>query len=236
MTAPEELPPPTATTTDGVRAILPVLVGVVPFGIVAGLTAVQTGQGWLGAVVFSLVVYAGAAQLAALDLLGGGTSVLVVVLTALVINSRFILYSASLAPSLSEVPRGRRLLGSYLLTDQAYAVSLVRFRSPVDAPGRWRFYLGASVVMWVTWQLSTVFGALVGGAVPSEIPLSFAVPLAFLALVVPTVTDTPTAVAAVVSGVVVVVAFPLGTGAFPLAAVCGMAAGAVLALRPGRTS
>lgn len=194
----------------------------------------QTGQGWLGAVVFSVVVYAGAAQLAALDLLGGDTAVAVVVLTALVINSRFVLYSASLAPSLSEVPRGRRLLGAYLLTDQAYAVSLVRFRSPVDAPGRWRFYLGASVVMWVTWQVSTVLGALVGGAVPNAVPLEFAVPLAFLALLVPTVTDSATAVAAVVSGVVVVLVFPLGTAAFPLAAVCGIAAGALLALRSGR--
>ena len=236
MSTPEDTPAPTASVADGVRAIVPVLIGVVPFGLVAGLTAVQTGQGWLGAVVFSLVVYAGAAQLAALDLLGDGTSVLVVVLTALVINSRFILYSASLAPSLAQVPRGRRLLGSYLLTDQAYAVSLVRFRSPVDAPGRWRFYLGASTVMWVTWQLSTVLGALVGGAVPSQVPLSFAVPLAFLALLVPTVTDRPTAVAAVVSGVVVVAAYPLGTAAFPLAAVCGIAAGSLLALRPRRTA
>lgn len=132
------------------------------------------------------------------------------------------------------MPRGRRLLGAYLLTDQAYAVSLVRFRSPVDAPGRWRFYLGASVVMWVTWQVSTVLGALVGGAVPNAVPLEFAVPLAFLALLVPTVTDSATAVAAVVSGVVVVLVFPLGTAAFPLAAVCGIAAGALLALRSGR--
>lgn len=226
----------TATVMDGVRAVLPVLVGVVPFGLLAGLTAVQTGQGWLGAVVFSVVVYAGAAQLAALDLLGSGTSVLVVVLTALVINSRLVLYSASLAPSLREVPRRRRLLGSYLLTDQAYAVSLVRFRSPVDAAGRWRFYLGASGVMWLTWQVSTLLGALVGGAVPSQVPLAFAVPLAFLALLVPTVTDAPTALAAVVSGVVVVLAFPLGTAALPLAAVCGIATGALLALRPGRSA
>jgi 4-azaleucine resistance transporter AzlC len=235
VTAADDDPAPTATIADGVRAIVPLLIGVVPFGLVAGLTAVQTGQGWLGAVVFSVVVYAGAAQLAALDLLGGGASVLVVVLTALVINSRYVLYSASLAPSLSGVPRARRILGSYLLTDQGYAVSLVRFRAPVDAPGRWRFYLGASTVMWATWQVSTLLGALVGGAVPSEVPLSFAVPLAFLALLVPVVTDTPTALAAVVSGVVVVVAYPLGTGAFPLAAVCGIAAGATLALLPRRT-
>lgn len=224
---------PTATVWDGVRAVAPVLVGVVPFGLVAGITAVQAGQGVLGAVVYSVVVYAGAAQLAALNLLGDGASVAVVVLTALVINARLVLYSASLAPQLRGTPRGRRLLGAYVLTDQAYALSIIRFRDPLDAAGRWRFYLGAATAMWVTWQLSTLVGAVAGGAVPPQVPLAFAVPLAFLALLVPSITDRPTLAAAVVSAVVVVAAAPLGTAAFPLGAVAGIAAGSVLALRPG---
>ena len=232
LNAPPERP--SAGVWDGVRGIAPVLLGVVPFGLVAGLTAVQTGQGVLGAVVFSTVVFAGAAQLAALNLLSTGTSLAVVVLTALVINARFVLYSASLAPSLSGVSRSRRILGSYLLTDQAYAVSTLRFRDPIDEAGRWRFFVGASVVMWLTWQASTVLGAVVGGAVPSGVPLSFAVPLAFLALVVPNVTDRPTVAAAVVSGVVAVATAPWGAVAFALAAVSGIVVGSALALRGGR--
>lgn len=233
MTPAPDGPAATATVWDGVRSIAPVLVGVVPFGLVAGLTAVQTGQGVLGAVVFSTVVFAGAAQLTMLNLLGTGTSLAVVVVTALVINARFVLYSASMAPQLAETSRRRRLLGAYLLTDQAYAVSIARFRSPLDPGGRWRFFLGAAGVMWLVWQASTVLGALVGGAVPSEVPLSFAVPMAFLALAVPNITDRPTLVAAVVSAVVAVAAAPLGTGAFPLAALSGIAVGSALALRGG---
>lgn len=225
-------PGATATLWDGVRSIAPVLVGVVPFGLLAGLTAVQSGQGTLGAVVYSTVVFAGAAQLAAFDLIGGGASLAVVVLTCLVINARFVLYSASIAPQLSEVPRRRRLLAAYLLTDQAYAVSTARFRSPLDAHSRWRFFLGAATVMWVTWQAATLLGAVAGGAVPDGVPLAFAVPLAFLALMVPTVTDRPTVVAALVSGVLAVAATPLGAAAFPLAALGGIVVGSALALRP----
>ncbi len=229
-----EPPVPTATAIEGVRAIAPVLLGVVPFGLVAGLTAVQAGQGVVGAVVFSVVVFAGAAQLASLNLLGGGASLAVVVGTTLVINARFVLYSASLAPQFSEVSRGRRLLAAYLLTDQAYAVSLARFRDPLDGRGRWRFYLGAATVMWLVWQVSTLLGAYVGGAVPSQVPLRFAVPLAFLALLVPNITDRPSLAAALASAVVAVAAAPLGTATFPVAAVSGILVGSALALRPGR--
>ncbi|MDQ3324525.1 MAG: AzlC family ABC transporter permease [Actinomycetota bacterium] len=220
---------------DGAKTVLPILVGVIPFGFIIGLTAVQTGLGLAGAVIFSVVIYAGAAQLAALNLLGVGASLPVVVGTALVINVRFLLYSASLAPHLAEQSRRRRLLAAYLLTDQAYAVSLVRFRERLDPRSRWRFYLGAGVAMWVTWQLSTVAGALGGGTVPASVPLGFAVPLAFLALLVPNVTDRPTVAAAVVSGVVAVVAAPLSGAALPVAAVSGVAAGAALALSSGRS-
>ncbi len=219
---------------DGARTILPILIGVVPFGFIIGLTAVQAGLGLEGAVAFSVVVYAGAAQLAALNLLGAGASLLVVVGTALVINVRFLLYSASLAPYLSQQSRSRRMLAAYLLTDQAYAVSLVRFRERLDARSRWRFYLGAGVAMWATWQASTVAGALGGSTVPESVPLGFAVPLAFLALLIPTVTDRPTVVAAVVSAAVAVAAAPLGRGALPAAAVSGVVTGSAVALRRGR--
>lgn len=220
---------------DGAKTVLPILIGVIPFGFIIGLTAVQTGLGLAGAVTFSVVIYAGAAQLAALNLLGVGASLPVVIGTALVINVRFLLYSASLAPHLAEQSRARRLLAAYLLTDQAYAVSLVRFRDRLDPRSRWRFYLGAGVAMWVTWQLSTVAGALGGGTVPASVPLGFAVPLAFLALLVPNVTDRPTVAAAVVSGVVAVAAAPMGSAALPVAAVSGVVAGAVLALSSGRS-
>ena len=217
----------TATAADGVRASVPLLVGAVPFGLVAGVAAVEVGLGALGSTAWSVLAFAGAAQLAAYGLIGTGASVAVVVATALVVNARLVLYSVSIAPHLAGLGRWRRLLAAYLLTDQAYVVSLVRFRQGgLDLAGRWRFYLGAGLGLWVTWQVSTLAGALLGGALPESLPLGSAVPLAFLALLVPTVTDRPTLVAALVGGAVAVLVAPLGPPALLLAALCGIGAGA----------
>lgn len=184
----------------GVRAVAPVLLGIAPFGLVAGAAAVDVGLPVSGAVALSVVVFAGASQLAAIGLLAQGAPAVVIVLTALVINARLVMYSASLAPYV----RGERLewraLAAYLLTDQAYALSVTRFATD-DVPRRW-FYLGTAVPLWVVWQVCTVAGALAGARIPESVPLAFAVPLTFLALLVPAVKDRPTAAAALVGGAV----------------------------------
>ncbi len=216
--------------------MLPITVGIAPFGIIAGIAATDAGLGLPEAVGFSVLVLAGAAQLAALDLIGRDAPLLVVIMTALIINLRMLMYSASLAPELAHLPRGRRLLGSYWLTDQTYAVSIVRFRdTEVATVDRWWFYAGSALPLWVVWQLTTVVGVLVGDAVPAAIPLGFALPLAFISLLVPTVTDRPAVVAAVVAGTVAVVAAPLPANAgMPLAALAGILAGWVTARRGDR--
>jgi predicted branched-subunit amino acid permease len=223
------------------------LIGVIPFGLVAGAAPVTGGLGIAAAVGFSTVVFAGASQLAAIGILSDGGSAAVAVLAACTINLRMLLYSASLAPYLAREGRARRLLVAYLLTDQAYAVSIARWsgeglradavlRDDTAAVARRRFwfYLGAGLTLWGSWQASTVVGALIGNAVPDDIPLGFAVPLVFLVLLVPTVTGRPSVVAAVVGGGTAVAAGALGAGplAVMIGAVCGIAAGA-LADRPG---
>ena len=105
----------------------PLLLGVAPFGVVAGATPVTNGMGWDVSVGFSTIVFAGASQLASIDVLSGGGSVAVAVLAACTINLRMVLYSASMAPYVTRVPTARRFLMAYLLTDQAYAVSIVRW-------------------------------------------------------------------------------------------------------------
>jgi predicted branched-subunit amino acid permease len=224
---------PVASLRAGARAMLPITVGIAPFGVITGIAATDAGLGLPEAVGFSIMVLAGAAQLASLDLIGRDAPILVVVVTALIINLRMLMYSASLAPELAHLSRAKRLLGSYWLTDQTYAVSIVRFRD-VDATSvdRWWFYLGSGIPLWVVWQLATVVGVVGGGAVPETIPLGFALPLAFISLLVPTLTDRPAVIAALTAALVAVVAAPLPANAgMPLAALVGIIAGWVVAAR-----
>lgn len=209
----------------GATAMAPILLGAVPFGLVAGAAPVAAGLGGGAAVGFSTLVFAGASQLAAVDVLAGGGTALVAVLTACTINLRMVLYSASLAPSLAGEPVRRRLLVAYLLTDQAYALSITRWARDDGPEGRVPYFLGAATLLWVAWQASTVAGALVGGAVPDAVPLDFAVPLVFLVLLVPILRTVPAAVAAAVGGLTAVLAAQAGAG--PLSVVAGAAAGIV---------
>lgn len=198
---------------QGAVAVSPLFLGVAPFGVVWGAAAADAGYGLAEASGFSVGVFAGAAQLAALDLLRRDAAVAVAILTALVINLRMLMYAASLAPHFAGEPRGRRLFASYLLTDQAYAIAIARFNDEPDYRWRWHYYLGAGLGLWVTWQTSTVVGALVGDTVPDAVPLGFAVPITFLAILVPSITDRSTLVAAVVAGAVATLAAPLPANA-----------------------
>jgi predicted branched-subunit amino acid permease len=234
---------PTATTraelVAGARAVAPMLVGVIPFGLVAGATPATTGLGGGTSIGLSTIVFAGASQLAAADALADGGSALVAIIAACTINLRLLLYSASLAPHLADVPLRRRLFIGYLLTDQAYAVSITRWTAEADAEAaggppatgaerKVPFYLGAALLLWVNWQICTVLGILVGSAVPDSLPLDFAVPLVFLVLLVPAITSRPAAVAAIVGGLVALVADEAGAGHLGVlfGALAGIAAGA----------
>jgi predicted branched-subunit amino acid permease len=206
------------------------LIGVIPFGLVAGAAPVADGFDTWVAVGFSTIVFAGASQLAAIDVLGDGGSFIVAALAAWTINLRMLLYSASLAPHLTDRSLRRRLEVAYLLTDQAYAVSITRWDEEGDDPERrLPYYFAAGLTLWGSWQLSTITGALLGSAVPDDVPLEFAVPLVFLVLLVPAINTRPAAVAALAGGSAAVIAAELGAGPLSIivGAVAGIAAGAV---------
>jgi 4-azaleucine resistance transporter AzlC len=198
---------------DGTRAAAPVLVGVVPFGLIAGAAAVDMGLTVLQAVGLSVFVFAGASQLAAIELLGQDAPLVVVVVTALVINLRMLMYSASIAPHFRDAATRWRAGLAYLLTDQAYALSITRFDADRPVRRRW-YYLGCALPLWGVWQVCTVLGVVLGARVPTSIPLDFAVPLTFLALLVPAIDDRASAAAAAVggSGAVVGAGLPLNLG------------------------
>ena len=224
----------------GAKAVAPMLIGVIPFGLVAGATPATTGLGGEISVGLSTIVFAGASQLAAADVLADGGAALVAILAACTINLRMLLYSASLAPYLAHVPLRRRLLMAYLLTDQAYAVSITRWgpegeggQATADPDERLHrrvpFYLGGALLLWVNWQVVTVIGVVIGGALPDSLPLDFAVPLVFLVLLVPAITSRPAAVAALVGGGVAVASQEAGAGHLSIlvGAVAGILVGAV---------
>lgn len=211
----------------GIVDTLGLLVGVVPFGIVFGAAAADAGFGVSGASGFSVLIFAGASQLAALDVLHGGGSWLVAATAAWVVNLRLLLYSASLAPHMAHLPLRTRLAAAYLLTDQAYAVTISRVGRRWPRETVLPLYLASGLSLWVTWQVSVLAGALFGRLVPASVPLGFAVPLVFLGLLIGAVTDASTAVAAVVGGGVAVVAGSAGIGDLSLlvGALAGIGAG-----------
>lgn len=210
----------------GVAAAAPLVVGVAPFGLVAGAAPVAKGFGPASAVGLSTIVFAGASQLALVDVLAQGGSVLVAVLAAWTINLRMVLYSASLAPYLGHESTRRRMVSAFFLVDQVYALCIARW--PGDegrTEQRLPFYLGCAAILSTTWVSFTVLGALVGPAIPEDIPLDFAIPLVFLVLLVPILVDRPSIAAAVAGGAAAVVAGEAGAG--PTSTIIGAAAGIV---------
>ena len=188
----------------------PILIGVVPFGLIAGIAAVEAGLGTLQAYSLSPIVFAGASQLAMIGLIATDAAPFVIVGTAWVINSRMAMYSAALAPEFRRLGPVRKGLAAYLLTDQAFAVSIVRFaRRNESLNERFSFYMGAACSLWIVWQLSSIIGVIVGTGIPESWSLDFAIPLVFIALLFPTITDRGGAVAAVAAATAAVLFFSL---------------------------
>lgn len=209
----------------GSRAALPILLGVVPFALISGVAAVSVGLTTGEAVGMSFIVFAGASQLAVFQLISAGSPWLIMVLTAWVINLRFTMYSASLAPYMQKLSLWQKALLAYMLSDQAYGVSMSAFVGNSAVSHRW-FYFGAALTIWITWQVSAVTGALLGALVPASWGFDFAFPLSFMALMFAALRDRPTVLAALVGGTVAVLAkgLPYNLG-LVLAALLGILAG-----------
>lgn len=215
---------------SGIRAELPLLVGVIPFGMIYGVLALSAGIPPAAAQAMSALVFAGSAQFVTAQLMGSATPALVIVLTVMIVNLRHALYSASVAPYTRKLrPLWKGLL-AYLLTDEAYAVTILHYQkgdnpAPSGEHRHW-FFLGAGLTLWTAWQASTAMGIFIGAQIPSSWSLDFTLALTFIALVVPNVRDRAAAVAALVAGITAVIAFalPYKLGLM-LAALAGILAG-----------
>ena len=136
---------------SGVRDEAPILLGVVPFGLLFGALAISTHLPSLAAQAMSSIIFAGSAQFIAAQLIGTGTSGLVIVMVVFVINLRHALYSASVAPHVKGLSAGWKLLLSYLLTDEAYAVTITHYNREGDSETRHWYFLGAGLTLWNSW-------------------------------------------------------------------------------------
>lgn len=214
----------------GVRAEVPILLGVAPFGLIYGAIAISAGLPAALAQAMSALVFAGSAQFIAAELIAVGTPALVLLLTTLIVNLRHLLYSASLAPHVRSLPLRWKLALAYLLTDEAYAVTILHYNSPDSPPAtRHWYFLGAGLALWSVWQISTALGIFLGAAIPAEWSLDFALALTFIGIVIPTLGDRPHVGAALSAGLVAVLAhdWPYKLGLLA-AALAGILVGATL--------
>src|SRR5215211_1389640 len=213
----------------GVRAEIPLLIGVFPFGLIYGALALNAGLSKTVSQFMSSIVFAGSSQFITAQLVHESTPGFVIVLTIAVVNLRHMLYSASLAPYLASLPTRWKILLSYLLTDEAYAPSIIHYEKEGVTPyGHW-FLLGAGFSLWFIWQVSTAIGIFLGSAIPKSWSLDFALPLTFIAMVVPVLKTRPAIAAALSAGFTALLAYslPYRLGLI-LAALVGIAVGTFL--------
>lgn len=210
---------------NGVIDELPILLGVVPFGLIFGALAVHNGLTPFAAQSTSSIIFAGSAQFIAVQLIGAGASTAVILMVVFVVNIRHALYSASVAPYIEHLAPVWKYILAYFLTDEAYVVAISNYNKHGASPIRHWYFLGAGVTLWASWQVSTLVGILVGSGIGENWPVGFALPLTFIALVVPGLKSRPAVLAAVTAGVIglLTVNFPYKTGLL-LAAFCGIAA------------
>ena len=211
---------------EGVRDMAPMLVGIIPFGMVCGVGAIAVGASPLAALAMSMIMFSGAAQIVAVQLLAADAPFGVIVLSCLVVSLRLLMYSAAMAPYLRPLDQRWRNVLSYVLTDQAFAGTIQRFRDSDDLSANASYFLGTGVLLWGTWQVATVVGIFVGQIVPASWQLEFVVPLCFIAVLMPLLRDRVSLLVFVVTAIAVVAldAMPLRLSMI-CAGLLGIAAG-----------
>ena len=219
---------------NGAKAELPILLGVLPFGMIYGVLAMQAGLPPLLALAMSSIVFAGSAQFIGAQLIAQSAGGVVIVATTFIVNLRHALYSASLAPFIKHVPLRWKVLLAYLLTDEAYAMTITRFTQPDSSSARYKhwYHCGAGITLWLSWQISTALGIFVGQLIPESWGLDFTLALTFIALVIPNLKDRASAAAAVSAGIMATFSYtwPYKLGLFA-AAITGIVVGMLVESR-----
>jgi predicted branched-subunit amino acid permease len=192
---------------EGIRAMASPGIAIAAWGVVTGVALVKGGLSVSMALVMTFVVFAGSAQLAVLPLLVVGAPLPIVWATALLVNLRFAIFAAATRSYFSSLPWKQRLFSGYLNGDVGFAIFSRRF---ADAPVRgttfqWGFFYGGALVNWVSWQLASVVGILLGGLAPTDWGLELAAVLALVAVLVPMMNSRPALLGVLVTAVLAIV-------------------------------
>ena len=216
----------------GLRSVMPLLLGVAPFGVIYGVVALQSGIPPLAAMAMSSIVFAGSAQFLLAQLVGAGAPLVLTAGAVGLVNLRHALYSASVAPILAHLPRRWKILLAYLLTDEAYAAAIPHLMADAEetrSPNAHWILFGSGFGLWAGWQVATLAGVLIGAQLPSDLGLDFALPLTFIAIVVPMIDSRALLASALAAGAMAIVlaALPYKLGLF-MAALAGLVVGAAM--------
>ena len=230
-------PTPREEFIAGSREVAPSLVGTIPFGLVVGVAAVGSGLTPFEGVALSVIAFSGIAQLVAMQLMAVQSPLVITLAAAFVVSLRLLMYSAALAPHVAHLSMRWRLLVSYLMTDQSFAMTVRRYGEPGGRLHKHWFFMGASATLFVTWQLAVIVGVLAGAAVPTTWSLDFIVVLTFIALLVPVIRTRADLAAALLAAVVALVAAGLPYRlSLIVGSIAGIAVGLVLDRNRGRVT
>lgn len=171
----------------GIKDCLPLQFGILPFGIVFGVLGVESGLSVWQTFFMSSLLFAGTSQIIFAQLIAIATPLFILLGSVAALNARHLLYSASISDYLRHLPLRWRIILAYLLTDEAYAVSILRYQQQAASPMMHYHLLGSGLLLWSVWQVSTAIGIVAGNAIPAEMSLGFVIPLIFMSIVLPLV-------------------------------------------------
>ena len=192
----------------GITDVSPLMIPVVPFGLIFGILSIDIGFSPLATMGMSLIIFGGASQIILLQLFSGGASSLVIISSVGAVNSRHLLYGAVVSEHVSDLKLIWKIIISYFLIDQAYAISNEYLKKNKDQ-NRYFHLVGAGATCWVIWQSTTFLGIILGSAIPEKLGLSFAVPLTFLALLVNDFRKTINIIVIISSGLVATLGYSI---------------------------
>lgn len=218
-----------AAYKEGIRISSPTWLAVIAWGMVAGMTMVKCGLDVWQAICLTFIVYGGSSILAATPLLSAHAPLWLLLFTTVMVNLRFVIFGAIVAPHFTHLPLWRRVRLAYFNSDVLMSYFPVRYplRTQHRPLGKEGFYTGVCYSGWVTWQAGAVAGILLAGWIPESWNIAFAGTLALLALLIPMAMNWPA-----IGGVVVASAIAVAAHALPyrMGLLIAVAAGVTVAL------